>query len=168
MQPGADPGSARMGEAVALYERLLEAWNRRDPADFAALFSDSGIAIGFDGSEMHGEWAIEAELGRIFAHHQTAAYVAKVRSVRQLDAEVVLLHAVVGMTPPGSREVRAERNAIQMLVTVREEGRMRIALLQNTPAQFHGRPELAAQLTSELNAVARAGRTVVHDDLPPQ
>jgi len=30
-----------------------------------------------------------------------------------------------------------------------------IALFQNTPAQFHGRPELAQQLTEELRQLRR-------------
>ena len=33
---------------------------------------------------------------------------------------------------------------------VKRAGRWRIILFQNTPAQFHGRPELAQQLTDEL------------------
>ena len=34
---------------------------------------------------------------------------------------------------------------------------MRIALLHNTPAAFHGRPELAEELTRELTDVLRSG-----------
>jgi hypothetical protein len=37
-----------------------------------------------------------------------------------------------------------------------------LASLQNTPAAFHGRPDLADQLTDELRAVLReSGREVV-------
>jgi hypothetical protein len=36
-----------------------------------------------------------------------------------------------------------------------------VALLQSTPAAFHGRPELAEQLTRELTAVLQAGHVVV-------
>jgi hypothetical protein len=35
-------------------------------------------------------------------------------------------------------------------VAARHGGRWLIALFQNTPAQFHGRPELAQQLTEDL------------------
>ena len=47
-------------------------------------------------------------------------------------------------------EINPAVNAIQSLVAVTRDGRWRIALFQNTPAQFHGRPELAQQLTEEL------------------
>jgi hypothetical protein len=35
-------------------------------------------------------------------------------------------------------------------VAAKRAGHWRIALFQNTPAQFHGRPELAKALTEEL------------------
>jgi hypothetical protein len=41
-------------------------------------------------------------------------------------------------------------NTIQTLIAVRAAGNWRIALFQNTPAQFHGRLELAQALTEEL------------------
>lgn len=44
-------------------------------------------------------------------------------------------------------------NAIQTLVTVKHDGQWRIAVFQNTPAAFHGRPELRDRLTEELRQV---------------
>ncbi|HEY7975098.1 MAG TPA: DUF4440 domain-containing protein, partial [Ktedonobacterales bacterium] len=41
-------------------------------------------------------------------------------------------------------------NAIQTLIVCQRDGVWRIALFQNTPAQFHGRPDLVAQMTDEL------------------
>jgi uncharacterized protein (TIGR02246 family) len=133
-----------------LYRALLERWNARDAAGFAALFADAGQCIGFDGSEMHGAVAIESELARIFADHATATYVAKVRDVRSLASDVGLLRAVVGMVPPGQRDLNPDVNAVQILVAVQADDGWRIALLQNTPAQYHGRPEEVEALTAEL------------------
>jgi len=39
---------------------------------------------------------------------------------------------------------------MQTMVAVNRAGEWRIALLQNTPAQFHGRPEMAEALTQDL------------------
>ena len=64
------------------------------------------------------------------------------------------------MVPPGKEELNPAVNAIQSLVVVGQEPDMKIALLQNTPAAFHGRPELAQQLTSELTDVLRTGQIV--------
>ena len=145
---------------VALYTRLLEAWNRRDASDFAAQFADDGSTVGFDGSQLDGCGTIASELGRIFDHHTPATYVARVRELRTLGSGVVLLRAVAGMVPPNESTVKPERNAIQSLVAVAENGAPRVALYHNTPAQFHGRPELAQRLTAELQGVVASGRVV--------
>lgn len=145
--------------AVAVYTALLTAWNERDAAAFAALFTHDGHATGFDGSQMSGSGAIAAELGALFAHHPTAAYVAKVREVRVLAPSVTLLRGIAGMVPPGSDTLKPSVNAIQTLVLVAgaPETGQRIALLQNTPAAFHGRPDLVAAMTAELTRVREAG-----------
>jgi uncharacterized protein (TIGR02246 family) len=104
---------------------------------------------------MNGQAEIEATLAPIFADHPTATYFAKLREVRFLAPNVVLLRAVVGMTPPGKTEINPATNAIQSLVATKEDNRWRIALFQNTPAQFHGRPELVAQMTEELQQLVR-------------
>jgi uncharacterized protein (TIGR02246 family) len=145
---------------VALYTQMLEAWNRRDADAFTALFTDECTVVGFDGSQMNGRAHANAELRTIFASHPTASYVAKVREVRSLDAQVSLLRAVVGMIPPGSRELNPAVNAVQSVVVVMQSGSLRIALLHNTPAAFHGRPQLADQLTGELTALVQSGRIV--------
>lgn len=146
---------------VELYTQLLEAWNARSADAFAALFTVDASVVGFDGSQMDGAAQIASELRAIFAHHQTASYVAKVREVRPVDDHTILLRAVVGMTPPGKAELNPAVNAIQSLVMVEIADGPRIALLQNTPAAFHGRPQLAEALSRELTDVLRSGKVVV-------
>jgi uncharacterized protein (TIGR02246 family) len=135
---------------AALYRQLLDSWNRRDARAFAALFDDEGQSIGFDGSPMSGRDEIAATLGQIFADHVTATYIARVRGIRLLAPNVALLRAVVGMVPPGQSDINPAVNAMQTMVAVNRAGEWRIALLQNTPAQFHGRPEMAEALTQDL------------------
>jgi uncharacterized protein (TIGR02246 family) len=144
------PRDSDEADVRSLYERLLDAWNTRDAAAYAALFDDGANVVGFDGSQMTGRSEIETTLAQIFAHHETAPYVSKVREVRLLTPDVAILRAVVGMVPPGQTDINPAVNAIQSLTAVKRDGRWRIALFQNTPAQFHGRPELAQQLTEEL------------------
>jgi uncharacterized protein (TIGR02246 family) len=83
--------------------------------------------------------------------------VSKVRSVRLVSPEVALLRASVGMVPPGQEDLNPALNAHQTLVAAKRAGRWRIALLQTTPAQFHGRPELVQQMTEELRQERGAG-----------
>src|SRR5205809_138374 len=97
-------------DAISLYTRLLDAWNARDAARFAEQFTENGISVGFDGSPLDGRATIASSLDAIFTHHPTAAYVAKVREVRELGAGVVLLRSAAGMIPPGKSELMPERN----------------------------------------------------------
>ena len=147
-------------ECLALYTRLLEAWNRRSAEDFAALFEPDGHAIGFDGSQMNGRAEIAPALTGIFEHHQTASYVASVREIRQIGPGTVLVRTAAGLVPPGSSELNPAVNAIQSVVMTESDGTLRIALLQNTPAAFHQNPQAAEDLTRELTGVLRAGRVV--------
>lgn len=144
------PNAPETAPVAALYQQLLHSWNRRDAEGFATLFDDEGHSIGFDGSPMTGRTEIAATLGQIFADHVTATYVAKIRAVRFLAPDVALLRAVVGMVPPGQSDINPAVNALQTIVAVKHDDGWRIALLQNTPAQFHGRPEMAEALTREL------------------
>jgi uncharacterized protein (TIGR02246 family) len=148
-------------QVIALYTRLLNAWNRRNADDFAWLFAYDGNAVGFDGTEMNGRAVIRSMLTKIFEHHPTAAYVAKVRDVRALARYVVLLRAAVGMVPPGSTAIKPDVNAIQSVLFVTEDVDWKIALLHNTPAAFHGRPDAVERLTAELTEVLHTGETVL-------
>jgi uncharacterized protein (TIGR02246 family) len=134
----------------ALYYQLLASWNARNAADFAAPFTDEAEVIGFDGSQMVGRAEIEATLSRIFADHETGAYVGLIRNVRFLTPEVAMLRAVSGVIPAGQDDLNPGLNAQQALIAIKHDGAWRIILYQNTPAQFHGRPDLVQRLTDEL------------------
>jgi uncharacterized protein (TIGR02246 family) len=142
-------------EVRALYFQLLDRWNHRDATGMATHFSPDGNLIGFDGSVANGQAEIEAHLRPIFAHHPTGTFIAKVRSVRLLGPGVALLRAVAGMVPPGQSDIHPAVNAIQSLVAARRDGPWRIELFQNTPAAFHGRPELSEALSAELRSALR-------------
>ena len=94
----------------------------------AALFAEVGNVVGFDGSE-----------------------------VRFLTPEVAVLRGVAGMVSPGQTALHPGVNAIQTLVAARHAGGWQIELFQNTPAAFHGRPELSAALTEELSQLLAKG-----------
>lgn len=145
-----DPRAADRRKVRALYQALLDGWNGRAARKIAALFAADGNLVGFDGSMVNGPEEIASHIGRIFADHATPAYVAIVRDVRFLSPAAALLRAVAGMVPPGQSDIHPPINAVQSLAAVRQDGRWRIALFQNTPAAFHGRPDLAEQLTAEL------------------
>ena len=137
-------------EVRELYRQLLDGWNKRSADAFAVPFAEDGESIGFDGSQLVGRIEIVATLRQIFADHPTAPYVSKVKSVTLLSPEVALLRAIAGMVPPGQSDINPAVNTLQTLIAVKRDGQWRIVLFQNTPAQFHGRPELVQQMTEEL------------------
>jgi uncharacterized protein (TIGR02246 family) len=142
-------------EIRMLYQNFLDAWNNRNAEAYASFIDENGSLVGFDGSIMNGPEEIRTTLSGIFAHHQTATYVSIVREIRFLSSDVALLRAVVGMVPRGKHELNPDVNSVQSLVAVKREAAWRIALFQNTPAQFHGRPEEAQALTDELKALVK-------------
>jgi len=140
-------------EVVVVYETLLNAWNQRDGDAMAATFADEGEMIGFDGSQVEGRSEIASEMNRIFADHETASFVWKVRSARSVGTGLALLRAVAGMVPPGQSDVNADLNTHHTVLATKSDDVWRIVLFQNTPALFHGRPELKERLTEELRRV---------------
>jgi uncharacterized protein (TIGR02246 family) len=141
-------------EVLELYHHFLAAWNYRDAAGMAELFTEDGNIVGFDGSMLDGPGDIRDTLADIFARHPTPPFISKVRNVRMLSDDSAVVSALVGMMPPGKTEIDPALNAVQSLVAVRQGEAWRVALFQNTPAAFHGRPELVEKMTAELTRAA--------------
>jgi len=143
------------GEVRELYRKLLEAWDKRNARDYAILFAPDAILVGFDGTQVFGQKNIGAHISQVFSHHQTARYVSIVRSVRAVTSEVAALSAVAGMVPPDKTDINPDVNAVQTMVAARRGGAWNVALFQNTPAAFHGRPDDAKALTEELRGALK-------------
>jgi uncharacterized protein (TIGR02246 family) len=150
--PGSSAADADVRE---LYRKLLEAWDKRNARDYAMLFAPDAILVGFDGTQVFGQADIGAHISEVLSHHQTARYVSIVRGVRAVTGEVVALSAVAGMVPPNKTDINPEVNAVQTLVAARRGSAWQVALFQNTPAAFHGRPDDAKALTEELRGALK-------------
>ena len=134
----------------SVYRDLLAAWNRRDGKAFASPFSEDGEVIGFDGSETRGRASIESEMTRIFADHATGEYVGIVREVVLISPQVALVRAVAGVVPAGQTDFNPSLNSVQRMLCTKSANAWQIVLYHNTPAQFHGRPQMLEKLTQEL------------------
>ena len=137
-------------EVQKLYQQLINAWNRRDAQGMAELFGEEGVQIGFDGSMSIGQEEIISHIAPIFESYSTAPYVTKVKDIRFLGTDVAFLRAVAGMVPPEKSDIEPAVNAHQTLEAVKKEDSWFIELFQNTPAQFHLRPDLVEAMTEEL------------------
>jgi uncharacterized protein (TIGR02246 family) len=154
MAPPDQPRAAADEAAVRrLFLALHAAWNARDARAFASLFTRDGWALGFDGSLHADPASMERDLAGIFASHATASYVARVRFVRFPAPATAVLLAATSLVPPGGSDITPAVNAFQVIVACRDGDGWRIASLQNTPAAFHGRPELIDEMNAELRAV---------------
>ncbi|MCF8564585.1 SgcJ/EcaC family oxidoreductase [Alicyclobacillus tolerans] len=141
---------SRQQQVKALYQQLLDAWNHKDARAMADLYTEDGEQIGFDGSQVFGQAEIYAHIAPIFEQHETARFVGKVKSVLFLSQDIAILRAIAGMVAPGQSDLNPKLNAHQTMISIRAEETWRIVLFQNTPAQFHGRPELVEQMSAEL------------------
>ncbi|SDZ99115.1 conserved hypothetical protein [Thalassobacillus cyri] len=133
-----------------LYEQLISAWNHRNAKGMADLFSKNGESIGFDGSQSNGPEEIFSHLDPVFRDRPTAPYVTKIKEIRFLGEDIAIVRAIAGMVPPGESDIKPDVNTHQTLLLSFQNGKWNIELFQNTPAQFHGRPELVEKMTDEL------------------
>jgi uncharacterized protein (TIGR02246 family) len=147
------PQSVDKNEIAFLYHGLLKGWNNRNSKDIAGLFALDGILIGFDGSQANGQSEIESHLSQIFAHHPTPKFVGKIQSIRLPAFGMGIFLAVAGMVQHGQSDINPALNAIQTLVSTKQNGLWGIAVFQSTPAAFHGRPELVERLTAEIREI---------------
>ncbi|HEX2786669.1 MAG TPA: SgcJ/EcaC family oxidoreductase [Ignavibacteria bacterium] len=139
-----------------LYDNLLNAWNNNDAKAMAELCSNNANFIGFDGSQHNGRSVIEADMKKIFSNHKVPSFIYKIREVRFLSNDVAILRSVVSMVPQGGNDIIPEVNAIQTLVAAKRQDKWLVEIFQNTPAAYHGRPELMKQLTDELREVLKS------------
>lgn len=140
-------------KVLALYKELLNQWNEKQGQGMANLFTDDGSMVGFDGSQVNTLKDIEAHLTPIFAQYPTARFIHIIREIRQLSADTAMVRANVGMVPRGYSDINPAVNAVQTMIAVKKGGDWKVAMFQNTPAAYHGRPEEAEKLTTELRAV---------------
>jgi uncharacterized protein (TIGR02246 family) len=131
-----------------LYANLMEAWNKRDAKAFEELFILDGDMVGFDGTQIHGQGQIREHLAGVFQDHPTRPYVYRITGVTQVSTDVAILRAIAGMPDPETSELDPKLHAVHRLTAVFRGGSYRVALFQNTPAQFQG----AEQLTADLRA----------------
>ena len=145
----------------SIYQQLITSWNETDSKAFAELFAEDGSIVGFDGSQANSREEIYKHLKGIFTDHKPARFVTIVEEIRWLNPGVALLRAVAGMVPRGKTQINPQTNSIQSLVLIKNKDELKIALFQNTPAAFHGRPELSEELTGRLQKHFEKNQTPV-------
>ena len=136
----------------ALYQQLMDGWNRGSGEAFAAPFAEDGELVGFDGTHLKGRQEIASFHQQLFdTYVKGSRLVGKIRSVRFLTPDVAVMHTVGGTIMAGQTDIEPERNSVQTLVAKKgDKGGWRLAAFQNTRAQYLRRPEQSQALTEEL------------------
>lgn len=137
---------------IELYRNWVRAWNQKSAEAMAELLAERCVMIGFDGSKMDGREDVLKTLSDIFSAYPTGRFVVVIKDVQFLSESVAILTAYAGMVPRGYHEINPAVNAHQTMVATLSDSIWDIVHFQNTPAAFHGRPELVKAMSDELTA----------------
>jgi len=133
-QEAAANDSADEAAVRALYQQLMDGWNQGSGEAFAAVFTEDGDLVGFDGTHFKGRQEIAPFHQQLFDKWlKGSRLVGQVKDVRFLSPDIAVMHAVGGTVMRGKSEPTPERDSIQTLVATRQEGdEWRLAAFQNT------------------------------------
>ncbi len=125
--------SADEAAVRGLYQELMDGWNRGSGDAFAAVFTEDGDLVAFDGTHFEGRAEIAPFHQELFDKWlKGTRLVGKVKGVRFLGPDVAVMHAVGGTVMRGKSEPSPERDSIQTLVAVRQNDEWHLAAFQNT------------------------------------
>lgn len=121
-------------EAVrALYQQLMDGWNKGSGEAFAAVFAEDGDLVAFDGTHFKGRAEIAPFHQELFDKWlKGSRLVGQVKDIRFLSPDVAVMHAVGGTITRGKSRPSPERDSIQTLVATRQNDEWRLAAFQNT------------------------------------
>ncbi len=162
-QEPASTHSAEEAAVRALYQQLMAGWNQGSGDAFAAVFTEDGDLVAFDGTHFKGRQEIAPFHQQLFDNKwmKGSRLVGEVKDVRFLSPDVALMHAVGGTVMRGKSEPSPERDSIQTLVATREDGEWRLAAFQNSrvrPIARNAASFLIWTLTDLLWKVFASGR----------
>ena len=124
----------------ALYDELMEGWNRGSGEAFAAPFAEDGHLVAFDGTHFEGRQEIASFHQPLFDKWlKGTRLVGRVKSVRFLSPDVALMHVIGGTVMRGESKPSPVRDSIQTLVATRKDSRWKLAAFQNTRVRPMGR-----------------------------
>jgi uncharacterized protein (TIGR02246 family) len=151
----------------ALYQQMMDAWDAGSGDRFAAPFASDGDFVAFDGVHFRRREQIAAFHQQLFDKWMKGScLVGSVETVRFVAPDVAVVHAVGNTVMRGKSRPAPERESIQTLVAVREQGAWRLAAFHNTrvrPIGANGRTFLLWTVFDRLWRLLRLST----DSTPP-
>ncbi len=159
--------SADEAAVRGLYQQLMDGWNQGSGAAFAAVFTEDGDLVAFDGTHFKGRQEIASSHQQLFDKWMKGTrLVGQVKDVRFLSHDVALMHAVGSTVMRGKSEPSPERDSIQTLVATRQGDEWRLAAFQNTRVRPIGRNAvtfLVWTLSDWLWKIFRLNKRATHE-----
>lgn len=116
-----------------LFERLLEDWARGDGYAYGSRFTEDADYVAFDGTHTKGRRDISASHQELFDKWlKGSRLTGRILGVKFPGPDVALVHATGGTVMRGKAGPSPERDSIQTLVAVKEDGEWRFAAFHNS------------------------------------
>lgn len=136
---------------TAAVDRLLDAWNRRDGAKFAAEFTDDGDFVETHGGPIHGRARIAETVAKLFKQAKAQNRATRGQTgVKMVKQDVALVFARLTVTSGSS----APGGALATFVLVHAGAKWQISALEvatGLPAPPGKRPKRAAVARSAFD-----------------
>jgi uncharacterized protein (TIGR02246 family) len=148
-----------------VYQRMMDAWNEGSGDAFAAVFTDDGDLVGFDGHHLRGRKEIAPFHQELFDKWlKGSRLVGKVQDIRFLGPDVAVMHAIGGTIMRGKSKPAPARDSIHTLVVTRARPGRQIVAFQNTRLRIidRGRAFLAWALSDMIWRGFRLGKKVTY------
>jgi phosphoglucomutase len=117
MNPEKEEASIR-----ALYEQLMDGWNKGSAEAFAAPFEENADFVAFDGTLFKGRDEIVSSHQPLFDKWlKGTRLTGEVRAIRFLSPEIALMHTIGGTIMRKKSESSPERDSIQTLVAAKRD-----------------------------------------------
>jgi uncharacterized protein (TIGR02246 family) len=122
-----------------VYQHFMDAWNQGDGEALAAVFTDDGDLVGFDGHHLKGREEIAPWHQQLFDKWlKGSRLVGNVEDVRFVGPDVAVMHAVGGTIMRGKSKPSPGRDSIQTLIVTRRGHEWQVAAFQNTRLRLMG------------------------------
>ena len=117
----------------AIFQQLLDGWNRGSGEAYGATFMQNSDYISFDGTRTQGRENIAVSHQRLFDKWlKGTRLVGQIESIRFLSPDVALVHATGGTLARGASKPAPQRNSIQTLVALRHDGEWKFTAFHNS------------------------------------
>jgi uncharacterized protein (TIGR02246 family) len=127
------PSSSDEQARHALYQQLINAWNRGDGHAYGSVFTDDASYVDVTGTHTIGGHVIGISHQKMFQTFLKGSQLtAKITTIRFLRPDVALLHVLGETSLPGQASSASDRATIETAIVVKDGGKWLLAVLQNT------------------------------------